>query len=398
MDDDPDDGEPFDPPLPPDDRLWRHPSEMAAQGRGERIELITRPSRGRVLAASLVGMAVGIAGTFGLVALTGAFDAEAPGTAVERVLAAAPNESGGSALAIAERSLPAVVRMEATSAAGMATGTAVVVRDDGYLLTSATPVDGADTVTIILDDGSREAADVVGRDRASDVAVLKVARAGLPVATMTDQPQVAFGDATVVIDAAPSSGPAPALIEGFVADANRRVDRDDGTSLYGMIEVRTRATIGGHQGTGGVLLDEQGSVVGLLSAQTPGGDDGTTLSPRYAVPVEHARHVFESILTVGRYESPFLGTTGRDLDGDAADRAGVAAGVIVDAAQGPAADAGLKPDDVIIGIDGTAVTSLNDLVVMLREHQPGDTVALTYVRRGSEAVALATLESRPGLP
>jgi putative serine protease PepD len=72
--------------------------------------------------------------------------------------------------------------------------------------------------------------------------------------------------------------------------------------------------------------------------------------------------------------------------------------VIVDAAQGPAADAGLKPDDVIIGIDGTAVTSLNDLVVMLREHQPGDTVALTYVRRGSEAVALATLESRPGLP
>lgn len=398
-DDDHDDRDAFEPPLPPEDRLWRHPSEMAAGGTGERIELVTRPSRGRVVAAAAAGLALGAVATVGVLVGTGTLDEPTDGPAVERVLAAAPRPEA-STLAIAEQSLPAVVRMEATGASGMTTGTAVIVRDDGYLLTSAAPLDGTEAVTVVLDDGTRAPAVVVGRDWASDVAVLSVDQTGLPVATMSEDPDLDFGDATVVVDAAPPGGPAPALIEGFVADADRRIDRDDGSSLFGMVEVRTRAAGTASRGaTGGILLDDQGAVVGILSGQVPGGaEDETSLTPRYAVPVDHARRVFDAILATGGYDTPFLGTTGHDVDEREAERAGVSAGVVVDAVQGPALDAGLAPDDVIIAVDGEPVTSLNDLVVALREHQPGQTLALTYVRRGSEAVALATLMAKPGLP
>lgn len=399
-----DEGEQYEPPLPPEDRLWRHPSELGSGvASAPRLEVVTRPQAGRVVLVGLLGLLAGVLGTLGILAAIGTFDPPDGPTAVERY--ATPLDAGNKAntLETASGVLPSLLRIEAWSARGVRNGTALVVRDDGYLLVTSDVVDDADTLTIWFDDGTSEPATLVGRDRVNDLAVVKIDRTGLPAAVLREghtTDHLAFGDRTIVIDAAPTSGPTPALVEGFVSQPSRAV-AGDGTEMYGMIEVSTRPQTAG-SGTGRVLIDDEGVVVGLVTSRgQPGpatsGDDGLVL--QFVVPIDHAKRAFDQLITQGHVTTPVLGVRGvTEITGSEADAMGITGGLRTDVVERSAAEAGMRRHDVIVRFEGRPVTDLNDLRVQLRRHSPGDTVAITYLRHGEEQVALVVLEEERELP
>lgn len=404
----------FEPPLPPEDRLWRHPSEMAdGEKVEERIVLIGRPAGGRVVAAGLLGLLVGAALSIGALAAIGAFDEPVATTAVERLTMPPDRDDAENELAIADKALPAIARIDAEGPNGQRSATAVAVRDDGYLLTTSDAVDSAETITVTLEDGTAHTATLVGRDRRSDVAVLDIDASELAVAAVPDgrlDELLQFGDRVIVIDAAPPSGPAPALVRGYVAHLSRSVESDSTYPMFGMIhvDVEPNGTAGSH---GAVLIDSSGALVGIVTArasgaeteaQPAGADAPTALATHFATPFDHAKRVFDDVMADGSYQYPRLGVTGHDLDETEADQLGVrsGAGLLIDdpESNSPAQHAGLRRGDVITEIDRTPVASMNDVRIELRRHRPGDAVDITVVRHGRTAVLSAVLETDSNVP
>ena len=390
-------------PLPPDDRLWRHPSEMGVPPGTQRIELVSRPSFGRILAVGGIAFVVGSAATLGILAAAGTLEQPVQDTAIERVATQLELASGASALDIATPVLPAISRVDADGPDGLRSSTAVVIRDDGYLLTTSDAVDGATSLQVWFSDGSSTPATLIGRDRDSDVAVVKVERTGLPVASLPSDAvvdRVDFGATTVVVDAAPTSGPTPSLAEGFVSEPSSQLARDDGTSLFGLVQITT-AVPAAEDGTGRVLVDGSGALLGIVTNRPAADDVGpSSLAIQYATPIDHAKQVFDDLIAAGRYDHPMLGVTGSNVVGADAERLGVRSGLLVQSTDdgGPAAASGMRRGDVIVRLGNHSVTDLNDLVVALRRHHGGDVLTMTYVRQGEQDTVDITVAVRPAQP
>lgn len=401
------DGGELGPPLPPEDRLWRHPSEVGAAALSAR----SAPPTGRRWRASLwlVGAVAGLTGamaTLALVALSGGLDDRVvEHDVVERVATAPPatvpigiqgNADEVSVEALATQVAPTIARLEvARPAAGgggdttTATGSAVVFRDDGYLLTSADLVVGATAVGVILADGSIQDGTVVGADPLTDVAVLKVDGDGLPTAVLGSVDDLAVGQVTAIIGSAPAPGQDPSLTAGIVSALGRTIMADAGGTppLHDMIE--TDAPLD-PAATGGALLDGRGVVVGIT---TDPPDDVVPDGLSFATPIDTARAVAEDIITTGSVHHPWLGIEGSDIEARAADDLQLAGGArVATVAEGsPAAVAGLVPDDVITSVGAVTVTSMAALVVELRRHEPGETVLIAYLRSGRPGLCVAHL-------
>src|SRR3954471_4197032 len=234
-DDDAEDDAPFGAPLPPDDRLWRHPSEMGSDGDKQHIVLVSNggTSTARTLLIALFAGLVGAATTLGVVASTDAFVREHTSAPPVEIREVPPLSPGQTELAIADKVLPAVARVEATGPSGVVNGTAVVFRSDGQLITTADLVD-ASTVVVYLNDGTKLAATVTGRSHDADISILKVDRTDLPVAVGT-QRKVLFGDRTVMIDASkPTRG--PEITVGVVTKESTEVTSQENPTVYGLIQ------------------------------------------------------------------------------------------------------------------------------------------------------------------
>ena len=395
------------PPPSPDDRLWRHPSEL---GGARPVTIVTAPrSRRRSVAVGLAGGLVGAAAMLAVVVAMGGFDQTRPPTAVEQIQLSQPKDPAPTELAIADKALPAVAQVSATTAAGVVVGTAVVFRDDGHLLTTADVVDGAESLTIALSDGTVLPARVVGVDRTSDVAVLKVDHGKMAVAALAMEADLQLGEPTIAVECLSGKPGSPNLSVGLVSALGRRVDAADGTSLHDMIQTNVRLST---TGAGTVLLDSRGAVIGLVTRRgmpddTPSAskitvttsDRSQTLVPRYATPVEYAKAVADELILTGRVAHPWLGVESSDLSDKQADSLGHGGARIERVTPGsPAESAGLASGDIVVGIDDAPVASSSDLVVVLRRHKPNESVGVTYLRAGEAGVALATLADKPSLP
>ena len=405
--DDADDAPTSGPPPSPDDRLWRHPSEL---GSSRPITIVAAPRHPRRVAA--VGIAGGLLGAAAMLAAVfavGGFDQKRPVTAVEQIQLSEPKDPAPSELAIADKALPAVAQINTTTASGTATGTAVVFRDDGHLLTTADVVDGAETLTVELSDGTVLPGRVVGVDRVSDVAVVKVDHGKMPVAALAMEADLQLGEPTIAVECRPGKPGAPNLSVGLVSALGRRVDAADGTSLHDMIQTNVRLS---STGAGTVLLDSRGAVIGLVTrrglpdptatgtkvtASTTGRSE--TLVPRYATPVEYAKEVADELILTGRAAHPWLGVETSDLSDKEMDALGHGGARIERVTPGsPADSAGLDAGDIVVGVDDAPVESSSDLVVTLRRHKPSESVGVTYLRAGEAGVALATLADKPSIP
>jgi len=374
-----DDLTPFRTPLPPDDRIWRHPSELAWPP----TAAAARHRRRRAWPVALVSGLCGSVLTVGLLTVTGVLARE-PGvrTVVQRE-AVAPAAMRGPSLSVvvgaaAESVVRIVVRGEEPGI-----GSGIVVRDDGHLVTNAHVVDGADRITVVLPSGRELRGRLVGLDRETDLAVLRVdAGEPLPVALLGSVDDVAVGDGAIAIGSPLGlAGPA-SVTSGIVSGLGREVESQDGTVLVDMIQTDAAIAPGS---SGGALLDARGAVIGVTTAFAVGESGAEGLG--FATPIDVARAVVDDLVEHGRVRMPWLGVKGDNGPGGAR--------VTHVLAMSPAAAGGVEVGDVVVAVGRRDVTSMSSLRVALRRHRPGETVALAVVRDGERVVLDVALVERP---
>jgi S1-C subfamily serine protease len=398
-DDDAEEGGGSRPPLPPDDRLWRHPSELGAHPYPALAPAnpVRSSGAGRwtPLASVLVAGLAGAVLTFGLMAVTGLSPRVVQHQVIEKVavtpvVSSPVQRTSDGVEAVAQHLSPAIVRLDVDRAGQQQAGSGVVFRDDGMVLTSAHVVENADQIDVVLNDGRRFRGTLIGLDEPTDVAVVDIAANNLPVAVLGSAKGLAIGAPAMAIGSPSSEGGTAAVSTGVISAMGRTVDAADGAALHGMLQ--TDAPIA-PESCGGALVDTAGSVVGIMTAVT--ADVGQRWG--FATPIDLAHMVALELIQHGKAALGWLGVEGIDLTADQATLMGVAGGARVSsvAPNSPASAAGLAPDDVITDVDGQPVSSMPSLMVELRDHQPGDRVQVGYVRHGQRGTTTVKLGQHP---
>jgi S1-C subfamily serine protease len=377
------------PPLPPEDRLWRHPSEVAS-GRAAPAPTATRPWTDRraatlMLLSSMAGATLAV----GAVALLGGFDDRV----VERQVAVRTSvlgEEPNGFEAVAGSVGPSVAALVVHRGTEEVPASAVTLRSDGYLITDGPSVAGADRIDVALHSGQAGVARVVGVDEQTGIAVLHLERELHDAVRPDDADAVAVGARTIAVAASPDGGWDVTLSTGIVSAVGRRLKSDDGATHYGMILVDRPFARGA---AGGALVDREGVVVGIVSgaSATSGG-----ASFGVATPIDLALRVADELVADGRVDHVWLGLNGSDLDADEAMALGVAGGALVEGTdeEGPARRAGIEPGDVVLSVDGHRTPTMSALIARLLRHVPGDVVMLDVRRDGEHRQVEVTLATR----
>jgi putative serine protease PepD len=368
MPDEPDDDGAPGPPPNPLDRVWFHPSELGA------AEAPTaRGARGREWGLAFFGAVCGVVATLGVLAATGAVD-PGGGTgstsgALAPVFARLARDHTADLVAA---TAPSVVAVRAD---GVASGSGVAFGAD-RVVTSAALVSGATAVSITTSRGRVLPATVAGSDPESDLALLRADGAHLAAARLGSADGLGVGTWVLAVGAA--GGARQSASQGVVSGVNEVVTQPDGTTMPGMVatDVDMSAVAGG-----GPLLDDQGSVIGIVSRGAPG----------HALPIDVAREVAEQLGTSGRVRHAWLGVDAVDTGA----RAGGGATVQTISPGGPAEHAGIAVGDVITELDDDRVSDLADLLAAVAHRHPGDPAELTVWRADHRLERTVTLAERP---
>jgi putative serine protease PepD len=297
--------------------------------------------------------------------------------------------------------VPSVVTIAATGSSGSGTGSGEVIRSDGYILTNNHVISIAaagGSVEVLFSDGQTAAATITGRDPQSDLAVLKVQPShDLKVIALGSSATVKVGEPVVAIGA--PLGLSGTVTSGIVSALDRTVEvpgENDRSALL-VSAMQTDASINPGN-SGGALVNCAGQLVGVPTAgATVPGAGGGSIGLGFAIPVDLAKSIADEIIATGRVTHAFFGLQTVPIPPAAAAQAGVPEGLYVQAVtpSGPAAQAGLRPDDVITSIDGEPATSNIQLQELTLTKKPGDTVSIVYSRAGQSATATVTLGAQP---
>ena len=293
---------------------------------------------------------------------------------------------------IAASVTPAVVSIEVRVGQSGATGSGVVIEgENGYIVTNNHVVSGADGVEgaeirAVFSDGSGSAARIVGRDPASDIAVLKVEKPGLVTASLGSSDDVVVGDPVVAIGS--PLGLAGTVTTGIVSALDRPVRlAGEGSDTNAVISaVQTDAPINPGN-SGGALVDASGAVIGINTAIASTG--GGSIGLGFAIPIDTVRDIAEQLIATGSAVHASLGVNTRSVTDGARDGA-----LVLNVEPGSAAaNAGIREEDVVIAVEGEPVGSSEELIVAVDEHEPGDTITIEVVRGGSSTELEATLDT-----
>ena len=256
------------------------------------------------------------------------------------------------------------------------TGSGIILSEDGYIVTNNHVVEGGDSIAVTLDDGETYAAELIGTDVKSDIAVLKIDAQNLPAAEFGDSSQVEVGEAAIAIGN-------PLGLNGTVtAGIISAVDREIQVGSSNMVLLQTDASINPGN-SGGALLNEYGQVIGVNSAKIS-SEDSEGLG--FAIPSNTVGPIVEELIDKGYVSGrPLTGISGRNVSALAAAFYNIPQGILVDqvAPESDAAAKGLTAGDVIIGVDDIRVENISDACTLRDEHKAGDTMKLTFYRQGS---------------
>ena len=387
--DDPDDDAGFIPPLPQDDRLWRHPSEMAGPHTPPASPRRRRTSRSGVAAFIVLGLIVTTTGLAAIATLTTDSDSRRTTPFAVGPAAAELPESALASVA------PAVVQISIDRPSNTLVVTGLMIRADGHVLTTSDSLEGARSITVTTSDGRAFNAKVVGTDPADDLAVIDIEGAGLPTPTFGDVNAVAPGSTVFVIGRTTTDSRSWVSTATF-QDVGLRLDASDGSSLHDMIG----AAIATQPPTdSAVLCTQAGEVIGVLtsrSANTTRSTDFASVPSTLALPntinsfahsVAWARHVADDIIDTGTVHHAWLGVLTTD-----APEGGAAIQSVT--SKSPAESAGLRADDRIVSVSGHAIRNSSDLIVALRQYSANDKVTIDVVRTGQTVTKTATLSDR----
>ena len=279
---------------------------------------------------------------------------------------------------------------QAPTPRGQGLGSGFIISADGYILTNAHVIADADEVTVRLADAKREfKAKVVGADRRTDVALLKVDASGLPVITLGSSDNLQAGEWVAAIGS--PFGFANTITAGIVSAKGRTLPDE---SFVPFIQTDVAVNPGN---SGGPLLNLRGEVVGinsLIYSQT-GGYMGLS----FAIPIEVAMDVAKQLQASGRVTRARLGVRIQELTPDLARSFGLdgTRGVLVAGVEAgsPAAKAGLQPGDVILKFNDKAIDSAQELPRLVAGSRPGTNATLEVWRKGARQQVAATLGEMP---
>ena len=260
-------------------------------------------------------------------------------------------------------------------------GTGFIISSDGEILTNYHVVANAQTLTVTLHDGKQYPATVVGYEAESDVALIKIEASGLPTVTLGDSSSLAVGDEVVAIGN-PLGELTYSLTVGYVSAKERAVNTD-GTPINMM---QLDATINSGN-SGGPLFDICGNVVGIISAKYSGStSSGTSIEGiGFAIPIDDVTSILDDLRQYGAVQNrAYMGIYGESVSSTDADNYGLPLGVLVSGVQdgSSAAKAGLQQRDIITGINGVTISSMEDLSRELKKFRGGDETTLTVYRSG----------------
>lgn len=374
-------------PLPPEDRLWRHPSEMG-------LPPAARPSRRSLwLVAGASALGASLIST-GLVILAGTLLFGSTDTPVQREMVVRPltttvSDGDDAAVRIAEQVGPAIARLELDD---RRSGSGVLFRSDGHLLTNAHLVEGATALTVVLGNGRELVGRVIGSDPDTDIAVVKVDGGTLPVVTMGTASDLEVGEKAIAVSSPPGPAGGPSVSVGVVRALHRNVTGPGTRPMYDMVQTDASIAPGS---SGGALLDTAGSVVGITTAVA--GSDVAAKGAGFAVPIDVARSVADQLVASGRVVNVWIGIQGHDVDGATATEIDVEGGAMVADVKrdSPADRSGLAARDVIVAVDGRPIESIGQLVMALRLQRPGSAVTLDVVRERRRHTMTVTVAERP---
>lgn len=297
--------------------------------------------------------------------------------------------------AVTEKAMPSVVGITTTvmSSNNMfsipteseGVGTGIVVDSNGYILTNSHVIsDGeAKKVNVLFNDGSSIDGNVVWYDSQLDLAVVKVNKTGLTPAELGDSDKVSIGDISIAIGNPLGLELQRTVTQGIISGLDRTI-KTESTTMTGLIQTDASINSGN---SGGPLLNEKGQVIGINTAKTSEGE-----SLGFAIPINQAKEIIESVIKNGSYEKVTLGIKGYDASTYAAyaqsqgqkvaTDEGIFVGEVVD--DSPAKKAGVKAGDIIVKLGDTKLTSMSDLTKRLYEYKSGDKTTLVVNRDGKE--------------
>ncbi len=368
-----------------------------------------KSNRGKLAAGIAVGaialaLVSGLTGAAATVALSDDNgNSSAPVITREVSPASTKASAAGTVEAAASTIKPSVVTLQVQGTAGgresQGTGSGVIIREDGYILTNnhvVAPASDNGTIRVFFSDGSSKPAKIVGLDASNDLAVVKVDGVkDLKAATFADSAGVKIGQSVLAVGA--PLGLSGTVTEGIVSAVNRPVRTGDGTGQDAVIDaVQTDAAINPGN-SGGPLVDMSGRVVGINSAiATVGGNSGGlpgqssqsgNIGVGFAIPADDAVEIAGQLIADGKAEHATLGVSAQDSE----DGAGAVVASVVSGS--PADKAGLSAQDVVTAINDRRIVDVDSLVAAVRDYKSGDKVSVTYTRGGKSTKVDATLTS-----
>ena len=363
-----------------------------------------QPGRGgrRLIAvAAITAVLGGLVGGGAVAALDSGGGTTVTSAAVTTQTGDAPTSAAGNGTveAAAATATRSVVRLDVRASSGEATGSGVIIRSDGYILTNEHVVAGAGSngsITVTFDDGRTATATVVGTDATTDLAVVKVSGvSGLTAATFADSDTVDVGQTVLAIGS--PLGLDGTVTEGIVS-ALHRPTRGGSNDTAVIDALQTDAAINSGN-SGGPLVDLAGRVVGINTSIATAGSGGPGQSGSsgnigigFAIPADTAATIAEQLIADGTATHAYLGvqTGGGASSASSSDSGATLASV---ESGGPAAAAGLRTGDVVTKVDERVISDSDELVAAVRSYAPGEKVTLTVERDGAERTVTVTLGS-----
>ncbi len=272
-------------------------------------------------------------------------------------------------------------------------GSGMVIQEDGVVLTNAHVVNGAQRITVTLDDATTHAADLLGAMPSKDVALLQIRNAkGLKTVTLGKSASLQVGDDLVAVGNAFNLGETPTVTTGIVSALGRSIVAENNEKLENLIQTDAAINPGN---SGGPLVNAAGQVIGVNTAIAGGAEN-----IGFSIPIDDIKPIIADLKSGGGEVrgSALLGVSTVDLTqvrpavieqfGIKQDEGAFIAQVVPSSA---AEEAGLRPGDVIVGIGAKSVKQASDVVEIIRSHKPGEKLEIRYERDGKVVTAEAEL-------
>ena len=271
---------------------------------------------------------------------------------------------------------------------GTATGTGFVVDSSGNIVTAAHVVDGASSITVTFQDGTTRTAKLLGKDDATDVAVLKVDPSGLTLHPLELGSSAALGAGDPLAVIGDPFGYDRSISTGIVSGLDRTIQAPNGFTVAHAIQTDAAMNPGN---SGGPVFTADGKVIGIADQIATGGSASANTGVGFLVPIDLVKAELPQLKSGQSVRHAYLGVS----TGDASSASSTGALIGAVSSSGPAATAGLRQGDVVTQIGSAPISDSGDLVAAVATHKPGDKVAVTVRRNGNTQKFDVTLGTQP---